>query len=450
MSVDARARRRTPSRTGSCPPRGRRTGRGGRRARRPPARAAPRARIASASPTGRSERRPGPWRGGRDRRGRGRHRRAQTNRSRSASGTTAAVPSSNRMRPASRWVPARNRRRPARPSQRPSRPAHGPWTIADVDRVELGQVGRPRPEQEGRRVGRDADLAAGVGAQDREGRLGDRAAQVPVEDEHAERGGAMEARPLARLGRREVAPVLVRQGGDDDAPHAHGPGPAERLGVDPGVEDEDRARPADVDGPGPRLAVAGRGDLEPATGRAAERLDTEEREAGHVERQARSPGGPHGRRPRRAPRARPRPCRRPSASGRPRAPRARHPGPSVAPTQAPECHACARRPGRRRLHRHRWRRSAARHARTDVDEARLGHPLRERRLRPGPRRRPGRADDRPTASGNRTSGSRHRQPAQADEGQARGELAVRGVALGARRRRSIIRCPRSTARPARR
>ena len=35
---------------------------------------------------------------------------------------------------------------------------------ADVDRVQLWHVGRPRAEEEARRIGDDGDLATGVGA----------------------------------------------------------------------------------------------------------------------------------------------------------------------------------------------------------------------------------------------------------------------------------------------
>ena len=152
----------------------------------------------------------------------------------------------------------------------------------DVDRVELGEHGGLRAQEEARRIGRDADLASGERTQEGEDRFRDRPAEMPVEDEHGERGGPVEARPLARLGRCEVAAVLVGQGGDDDAPHAHRPSPAQGLGIDPGVEDEDRARPPDVDGARPGVAVAGGRDLEAAAGRPAERLDAQEREARQV------------------------------------------------------------------------------------------------------------------------------------------------------------------------
>ena len=155
----------------------------------------------------------------------------------------------------------------------------------DVDGVELGRRGRIGAEEQAGRIGGDADLAAGVATQEVERGLGDRPAEVAVEDEDGERGRPVEARPMARLGRREVAAILVGEGRDDDAPHAHRPRPAQRLGVHPGVEDEDRAGPADVDRPGPRVAVAGRGDLEAAAGRPAERLDAEQRQARDVERQ---------------------------------------------------------------------------------------------------------------------------------------------------------------------
>ena len=83
----------------------------------------------------------------------------------------------------------------------------------------------------------------------------------------------MEGRPLARLRGEEVAPLLARQAGDDDAADAHRPGAGQRLGVDPRADDEDRAGQPDIEAAGAELAVARGGDVEPAAGRTTEGHD---------------------------------------------------------------------------------------------------------------------------------------------------------------------------------
>ena len=204
-------------------------------------------------------------------------RRRQTKRSRSPIGTaTRPVPSEERPSPASRMDAAGEpaRARPARPSV-PSRPAQ--LAAADADEIgrrrRQGDVGGV--EHERRRVADDRDLAAGERARGRRATgLGDRSPDGAVEHEDRERRQPVERRPLARLRREEVAPLLAGEPGDDDAADAHRPRPGERLGVDPRADDEDRAgqpdveaaRPQDAPGhrsPGPRRAPAARGSDSP-------------------------------------------------------------------------------------------------------------------------------------------------------------------------------------------
>jgi hypothetical protein len=80
-------------------------------------------------------------------------------------------------------------------------------------------------------------------------RLGDPSAERPVQDEHGQRGQAMERGTLARLGCEEVAPLLAGERRNDDAADAHRPRPGHGLGVDPRADDEDRAGRANVDHP---------------------------------------------------------------------------------------------------------------------------------------------------------------------------------------------------------
>ena len=92
----------------------------------------------------------------------------------------------------------------------------------------------------------------------------------------------MQARALALLGRDEVADVLRGERGHDDAVDPHRAGPREGLGVHPRGDDEDRARPSDVEHRRPGIVGRGR-DLEPAARRRADRPDAREPAAFDIE-----------------------------------------------------------------------------------------------------------------------------------------------------------------------
>src|SRR6185312_16073371 len=92
---------------------------------------------------------------------------------------------------------------PAQPGETlPAAFPAGPWPVDDPDvhRVELEGCDRVGTEEQAGRIGGDADLATGVGTQQVEGGLGDRPAEVAVEDEDGKRSSSVEARPMARLG----------------------------------------------------------------------------------------------------------------------------------------------------------------------------------------------------------------------------------------------------------
>ena len=94
----------------------------------------------------------------------------------------------------------------------------------------------------------------------------------------------MECGPLACLGREEVAPLLARQPGHDDAAHAHGARPGQRLRIHAGVDHEDRTGEADVEPPGAQAAVRAGRHADPAARRPAERDDAADAAPGRADR----------------------------------------------------------------------------------------------------------------------------------------------------------------------
>ena len=145
---------------------------------------------------------------------------------------------------------------------------------------------RRRVEHERRRVDEQRDLACRRAARAAPATgVGDRAPDRAVEDEDAERRRRVERRPLAPLGGLEVAQLLAGQRRDDDAAHAHRPGPRQGLGVDPRADDEDAARPPDVDPARPQLAERVGGQLE-AAARGGDPAANAPRSAGPATRSA--------------------------------------------------------------------------------------------------------------------------------------------------------------------
>ena len=183
---------------------------------------------------------------------------AYANRSRSPSGTATA----GRRRVGRSRPPGAHRRGSGGPRQaRPAALASAPGALADAHEVgrRRRQPDPGRVEDQLRRIGHDGDLASG---QCREGgaNRGRHAAAGSLRRGPGRRTGGSRWR-LARCRASDAAKSrrsLRRERADHDAPHAHRPGPGERLGVDASAEDEDRACPPDVEAERTHVAVAAR------------------------------------------------------------------------------------------------------------------------------------------------------------------------------------------------
>ena len=95
----------------------------------------------------------------------------------------------------------------------------------DVVGRGAGQVAGGRRDEQ-RWLAGEAHLDALEGGEDLAQRPGDPPPDEPVEDEDGKRRQPMQARPLASLGRRDVAAIALGEGGDDGTGDAHGPGTA--------------------------------------------------------------------------------------------------------------------------------------------------------------------------------------------------------------------------------
>ena len=103
-------------------------------------------------------------------------------------------------------------------------------------------------------------------------------------------GQPLEGRPLAGLGALEVAQLLAGEPRGDDTAHPRRPRPRERLGVDPGTDDQDRPGPPDVERTSPPDVA---GELDPAAARHPDR-DVPRTPRRRARRSGRGPGSPRG------------------------------------------------------------------------------------------------------------------------------------------------------------
>ena len=243
--------------------------------------------------------------------------RRQTKRSRSASGRRRPLPSSSAIAAGLEVDAGREAAEPGRPEPA----ALAPGQLAGPIRTQSRAAAAGRS---GRRDRRRASAGRPRSPTSRPSSAANRPATgpaigrrtVPSRIEHGERGQRLEARPLARLGGRQVAQVLAGEPGRDDPADARRPGPDDRLRVDPAVDDEDRAGPSDVEraaqarsrrpparpgrGPGsrrqtPRERRPGQPKREPAT---RDRLDARSRRpAPRAGRRGRPPRSASDRRP---------------------------------------------------------------------------------------------------------------------------------------------------------
>src|SRR5579862_23563 len=158
----------------------------------------------------------------------------------------------------------------------------------DADEVagRVGEVDVGIVDDEARRVGDDRDGPALEGLEHRHDGGGDRPPAGAVEDEDRERRQPVDAGPTPFLRGQEVVALLDPEGRDDDPAHAHRPGPRQRLRIDPGPGDEDRAGGPDVDLGSSQLTVRASRDVEPARRRPGEDLGAEDALRGRLEADA--------------------------------------------------------------------------------------------------------------------------------------------------------------------